>query len=82
LSIVCNINGTALVYTYTYDVGARDQAEEAALLQDPVYRVQFRTDKDTFPELTAIYLEIKLSDGTTVFSQKYDQRVTFGFDRE
>ena len=51
-------------------------------LLDPVYKSQFRTDKLTFPELTAIFLEINLTDGTVIYSQKYDKKVQFGYEKE
>jgi len=82
LAITCVAQEDTLVYTYQYPTGARDLAETAAELQDFVYRAQFRTDKDLFPELAAIFLEIKLDDGTVIFSQKYDQRVEFGYEME
>jgi uncharacterized protein YxeA len=82
LKISCVVDGTTLVYTYTYSVGSREMAESDATLKDYVYRAQFRADQDAFPELTAIFLEVKLEDGTVIFSQKYDQRVTFNFDSE
>jgi uncharacterized protein YxeA len=82
LTISCDVDdsGTALIYTYLYITGAREMAEDAAVYQDHVYRAQFRTDKDTFPELSSIYLEIILEDGTIIFSQKYDTRITFSYD--
>ena len=90
LTISCTVDGTgtgsesgsALIYTYLYSTEASDLAEQAAEFQDPVYRAQFRTDKEAFPELTAIFLEIKLDDGTIVFSEKYDKRVKFGYEME
>jgi uncharacterized protein (TIGR01655 family) len=72
----------ALIYTYLYSADAKEAAEAAAEYQDFVYRAQFRADKDTFPELSAIFLEIKLDDGTLIYSQKYDKRVLFGYDKE
>ena len=80
LKISCDMSENALIYTYLFSTGARGLAEAAAELQDHVYRAQFRTDKDKFPELTAIFLEIKLSDGTVVFSEKYNKRVEFGYE--
>jgi uncharacterized protein YxeA len=82
LKISCVVVGTPLVYTYTFSVDAKEIAEQDAILQDFVYRAQFRADQETLSELTAIFLEIKLDDGTVIFSQKYDQRVTFNFDLE
>ncbi|MDR0221767.1 MAG: YxeA family protein [Lachnospiraceae bacterium] len=80
LSIACAVAGDELVYTYTYSAGAKELAEEAAELLDSVYRSQFRADKEAFPELEAIYLEIKLADGAVVFSRKYNDVVRFGFE--
>lgn len=82
LTASCAVSENTLVYTYLYRTEARGLAEEAAVLQDHAYRAQFRADKDLFPELTAIFLEIKLDDGTVVFSQKYDKRVEFGYEME
>ena len=84
LTITCSFAASenTLTYTYLYSAGARELAEAAVELQVPVYRAQFRTDKDTFPELTAIFLEIKLDDGTVIFSEKYDKRVVFNYDKE
>jgi len=65
-------DGTTLIYTYTYSKKERELAEKAALLQDFVYQVQYKIDKAIFPELTAIFLEIKLDDGTQIFSKKYN----------
>jgi len=81
LTVSCGADGSALNYVYTYVAGERSAAEAAAELLDPVYCVQFRTDKDTFPGLIAIYLEIRLDDGATVFSQKYDTRVEFDYEK-
>jgi len=81
LTVSCVADGSALSYIYTYNAGERSAVEAAAELLDPVYFVQFRTDKDAFPELTAIYLEIRLDDGTTVFSQRYDTRVEFDYEK-
>lgn len=80
LTISCMLRENALVYTYVYSAGAKGLAEESTELLDPVYRSQFRTDKQTFPELSAIFLEIKLDDGTLLFTQKYDKRVEFGYE--
>lgn len=80
LGIGCRAEGDALVYTYTYDAQARELAEDAAVALDLAYRAQFRADKDACPGLSAIYLEVRLSDGTLLFTQKYDRRVTYGYD--
>jgi len=80
-SIACVQSGSGLVYTYIYGVEGKTLAEKAADLLDPVYYVQFRTDKDAFPELTSIVLEIKLSDETMVFTQEYDTRVMFDYEK-
>ncbi|MCL2672225.1 MAG: YxeA family protein [Clostridiales bacterium] len=82
LTVACAVDGTTLMYTYVYSTGAKEMAEAAAELQDFVYRAQFRTDSDLFPELSAIFLVIKLDDGTEIFSQKYDTRVTFAYDEK
>jgi len=81
-SITCVQSGTALVYTYIYGAEGKTLAEKAADLLDPVYYAQFRTDKDAFKELTAIVLEIKLADETMVFSQEYNTRVVFDYEKE
>ena len=65
---------------FIYSAGAKETAREMAELLDPVYRAQFRTDKETFPEIDAIFLEIKLDDGTMIFSQKYDEIVRFAYE--
>jgi uncharacterized protein YxeA len=80
LAIVCEAKETALLYAYVYSAKAKEWAEESVQFLDPVYKAQFRTDKQTFPELTAIFLEIKLADGTVIFSQKNDKRVAFGYE--
>jgi len=80
-SISCAQNGTGLVYTYVYSAEGKTFAENAADLLDPVYYAQFRTDKDAFPELTAIVLEIMLSDDTMVFTQEYNTRVMFDYEK-
>jgi len=82
LTISCVADNDTLIYTYLYSAEARELAKSDAELHDPVYRAQFRTDKETFPELTAIFLEIKLDDGTVIFSQKYDTRVEFSYEKE
>ena len=71
---------TSLTYTYAYSAGAKETAREMAELLDPVYKAQFRTDKETFQEIDAIFLEIKLEDGTIIFTQKYDEIVRFGYE--
>jgi len=80
-SISCELDGSDLIYTYVYGAEEKKLAENAADLLDPVYYVQYRTDKDAFPELASIVLEIKLSDGTTVFKQQYDTRVMFDYEK-
>ena len=80
-TLSCAAYGIALTYTYVYDTEEKASAETAAGLLDPVYAAQFRTDKDAFPELAAIYLEVKLGDGTVIFSQKYDKRVEFDYEK-
>ena len=80
MTVSCLAEGSTLIYTYLYDAGAKDLAEAAAELLDPVYYVQFRTDKDALPELTAIILEVKLTDGTVIYSQKYETRVLFDYE--
>jgi len=82
LNVSCIADGSVLVYTYVYAEDAKESAEAAAQLLDPVYSVQFRTDKDTIPELTAIILRIELAGGTIVYSQKYDTRVMFDYERD
>jgi len=81
LDVTCAADGDVLNYTYVYSGGDRAAAEAAAELLDPVYHVQFRTDKDAFPELAAISLNITLDDGTVIFSQKYDTRVEFDYEK-
>ena len=80
LAVSCTLDGAALRYVYVYGADKKAAAEAAAELLDPVYYVQYRTDKDAFPELTAIFLEIRLDDGAEVFSKKYDTRVTFDYE--
>jgi len=80
LGISCAANDSILIYTYIYQDKA--QAEDATELLDPVYRTQFRADQEAFPELTAIFLEIRQEDGMAVFSQKYDRRVMFDYEKE
>jgi hypothetical protein len=74
--------GNELIYTYTYSAGAKELAEESAELLDPVYKSQFRGDKEAVPELEAIYLEIKLDNGTVIFTQRYNEMVRFGYELE
>ena len=81
LAVSCGADGSALRYAYVFNKGEKAAAEEASILLDPVYYVQFRTDKDALPELTAIYLEIRLDDGTAIFSRKYDKRVEFDYEK-
>jgi len=78
----CSLIENELFYAYVYSAQARETASSDAELLDPVYRSQFRTDKDTFPELKAIHLIIKLDDGTEVFSEQYSERVKFGYEME
>jgi len=78
----CVLNETELVYTYVYSASAKETALSDRELLDPVYKSQFRADKETFPELTAIQLIIKLDDGTEIFSKKYDEIVRFGYETE
>ena len=80
LSVSCSVDGSVLVYKYVYAPDSKESAEAAADLLDPVYYVQFRSDKDAFSELTAIVLEVALADGTVVFSQQYDKRVVFDYE--
>ena len=82
LSVSCDAEGAALIYKYVYSAYAEELAEDAAELLDPVYSAQFRTDKQAFPELIAIFLEIWLDDGTTIFAQKYDKRVEFDYEKK
>jgi uncharacterized protein YxeA len=69
-----------LIYTYLYKTEDRETAEAAVRFLEPVYRSQFRADTEAFPELTAIILEVKLDDGTTIFSETYNERVKFGYE--
>jgi uncharacterized protein YxeA len=78
--VSCTLSGNDLVYTYIFDADAKESAADSAELLDLVYKAQFRTDEETFPELDAIRLEIKLDDGTTVFSKRYDEKVRFGYE--
>jgi len=80
-AVSCSAEGTALIYHYVYDMAEKDLAEAGAGLLDPVYYVQFRADKDAVAELTAIFLKIELADGTEIFSQKYDSRVMFDYEK-
>ena len=82
LAVSCTLDGTALRYIYVYGAGEKAAAEAAAQLLDPVYYVQYRTDREAFPELTAIFLEIRLDGGVEVFSKKYDSRVAFDYESE
>jgi len=76
----CAVAGSDLVYTYIYGAEAKELALSDSELLDPVYKAQFRTDKEAFPELGAIRLLIKLEDGTVVFSKEYDKLVKFGYE--
>ena len=78
----CAANGTELIYTYVYSALAKETALGDRELLDPVYKSQFRADKETFPELAAIQLIIKLDDGTEIFSKKYNEIVKFGYETE
>jgi uncharacterized protein YxeA len=80
--VFCALSGNELVYTYIFGADAKELAAESAELLDLVYKSQFRTDEETFPELDAIRLEIKLDDGTMVFSNRYDEKVRFGYELE
>jgi len=80
LGISCAADNSTLIYTYTYE--DKSLAEDAAELLDPMYQAQFRADQQARPELTTIFLEVKLEDGTEIFSQKYNQRVVFDYERE
>ncbi|MCL2529845.1 MAG: hypothetical protein FWE41_05885 [Coriobacteriia bacterium] len=80
LQVSCTVSGTTLVYTYEYTADMQAIAESDAFLLDPVYVSQFRTDKQAFDELTAIVLEVRLDDGTIIFSQKYNTRVEFTYE--
>jgi len=82
LAVSCVSDGSSLIYTYSYAAGARELAEVSADLLDPVYLAQFRADKKAVPELTAIFLEIKLEDSTIIFSQRYDTRIEFDYEKE
>ena len=82
LSVSCVVDGDSLIYTYVYSLYAEVLAEASVELLDPVYSAQFRTDRDAFPGLVAIVLEVKLSDGTVVFSQRYDVRISFDYENE
>jgi len=81
-NVSCTVNETDLIYSYVYGAGRQDTALSDTELLDPVYKSQFRTDKEAFPELTAIHLIIKLDDGTEVFSRKYNERVEFDYEKE
>ena len=81
-AVSCVADGDSLVYTYVWAGEDMAGASEAAELLDPVYIAQFRTDKLLFDGIAAIYLEVKMGDGTVVFSQKYDTKVTFDYENE
>jgi len=80
VNVSCAAGDNILTYTYIY--GNAKSAEDMVEMLESVYKSQFRTDKLTFPELTAIFLEIKLEGGIVVFSQKYDQMVIFNYEME
>jgi len=80
IDVFCSSSENDLFYTYVYRIKEKEMALDDSELLDPLYRSQFRTDKDTFPELESIYLIIKLDDGTEIFSKKYDERVKFGYE--
>jgi len=73
--------GTTLWFTYTFDNNAKEAAEEAAELLDPVFNAQFRTDKQAFEELTSLTLEIILEDGSEIFTQKYETIIEFDYEK-
>ena len=76
----CALIETELVYTYIYGAGEKETALGNVEFLDPVYKSQFRADKEAFPELTAIRLIIKLEDGTEIFSKKYNEKVKFSYE--
>jgi len=80
LRVSCTTDDDALIYTYEYSAGAKELAESVKDLLDPVYSAQFRADQQACPKLAAVYLEIKLDDGTVIFSKKYDQRIVFDYE--
>ena len=80
VELSCEQRDSTLVYSYVYSAGAKELAEKDGEFLSPVYKAQFRTDKQAFPELTAIFLEIKLTDGTIIFSEKYETLVQFGYE--
>jgi uncharacterized protein (TIGR01655 family) len=80
ITVTCTLDGTTLIYAYLYKTEDRVMAEAAAGFLEPVYRAQFRADNAAFPELTAIVLEIKIDDGTMLFSERYNERVKFGYE--
>ena len=82
VSVFCVADDNTLIYTYIYSDDAKESAGDMIELLDPVYKSQFRTDKLTFPELTAIFLEIKLENGTVIYSQKYNRKVEFSYENE
>ncbi|MDR2492076.1 MAG: YxeA family protein [Coriobacteriales bacterium] len=80
LNVTCEERESVLVYTYTYNKGARELAAKDAAYLEPVYRAQFRTDQGVLPELSAIMLEVKLDDGTVLYFKSFDQRIAFGYE--
>jgi len=80
--VSCDANETDLIYTYVYGTTVKESALRDVESLDWVYRSQFRTDKDMFPELAAIHLIVELNDGTEIFSRKYDKIVRFGYEEE
>ena len=80
IDVFCSSIENELFYTYVYSAQKKETALNDTELLDPVYRSQFRADKDNFPELKAIFLVVKLDDGTEIFSKKYDERVKFGYE--
>lgn len=73
---------STLTYTYVYSYNAKYLAEEMAGLIEPVYLAQFRADKLVYPNLTAIFVEIKLDNGTVIYSQKFDEYIYFNYETE
>jgi len=82
LTVSCTADGTSLIYAYIFEASEKEPAAATAQLLDPVYYVQFRTDKEAFPELTAVFLEVRLAGGEMVFAQKYDTRVEFDYEKD
>jgi uncharacterized protein YxeA len=82
VKLSCELQESTLVYSYVYEPGARGMAEHDAKYISPIYKAQFRTDKQAFPELTAVFLEVKLADGTVILSEKHDTVVRFGYEQK